>query len=138
MENKLHHRSLNKIKDFLANSSFQSFNEVCGFLGFDEDDKQFVAQIEKNQASDPKSFFLIDPISFLKFKESYSIVAVFHSHVSGDENPSEFDIKMSEACCLPFMIFSINSKKFYIYEPKNKDYDVNILEMVKGKFNDDN
>lgn len=138
MENKLQNKSLNKIKDFLANHSFQSFNEVCGFLGFDEESKQFVVQIEKNQASDPKSFFLIDPISFLKFKQQYSIAAVFHSHVTGDERPSEFDIKMSEACCLPFIIFSINSKKFHIYEPKNKDYDVNILEKVKGKFNDNN
>jgi proteasome lid subunit RPN8/RPN11 len=66
-------------------------------------------------------------------KKDYDLIAVFHSHVAGDESPSEFDIKMSESCCLSFIIYSINTNKFHVYEPKNKDYDVKTLERIKAK-----
>lgn len=134
MEDKILHTSLSVIKDFLINHSRKNtVSEICGFIGFDIPSKQYVATIEKNQASDPKSYFAINPINYLKFKNAYSLIGVFHSHVIGDESASEFDIKMSESCCLPFIIYSINSNKFNIYEPQNKDYNVNILERIKVK-----
>ena len=134
MEDKILNKSFVVIKNFLTtHASLNSINEICGFIGYDESSKKFVATIEKNQAVDPKSFFSINPVNYLKFKKDYSLIAVFHSHVAGDESPSEFDIKMSESCCLSFIIYSINTNKFYIYEPKNQDYDVKILERIKAK-----
>jgi proteasome lid subunit RPN8/RPN11 len=134
MEDKISNRSFMVVKDFLAKHANRNLaNEICGFIGYDDQKKCYVATIEKNQAADPKSFFSISPVSYLKFKSSYSLLAVFHSHIVGDESPSEFDIKMSESCCLGFVIYSINTNKFYIYEPKNQDYDVKILERIKGK-----
>jgi proteasome lid subunit RPN8/RPN11 len=134
MEDKIISKSINDIKDFIISRSVGNFNnEICGFVGFDENEKYFVATLEKNESSDPKSFFSINPANYLKFKNQYSMLSIFHSHVVGDENPSDFDIRMSEASCLSFMIFSINSRKFYIYEPQNKDYDVNILTRLKEK-----
>lgn len=134
MDNKIEHKFISKIKDFICNSCFKNMSqEVCGFIGYDEKEKKYVAQIEKNEAIDPKTFFMINPINYLNFKNNYSILGIFHSHITGDENPSEFDIKMSESCCLPFFIFSLNTKKFFIYEPQNKDYDVNIFERIKFK-----
>jgi hypothetical protein len=49
----------------------------------------------------------------------------------GCENPSEFDEKTSENCCYAFVIYSVNSEKFFIYEPEYKDYDVNIVQRLK-------
>jgi len=59
-------------------------------------------------------------------------VAVFHSHILGDEKESEFDVKMSDNCCQPFLIYSLNTKKINIYTPKTIEADVNILERIKA------
>tara|TARA_R110002020_G_scaffold473044_1_gene701760 strand:- start:989 stop:1384 length:396 start_codon:yes stop_codon:yes gene_type:complete len=107
-------------------------NEICGFLGYCVEDNTFVVQETDNIADDPKSFFLIDPLEYLLFKEDYSLIALYHSHVAGDEEPSDFDIQMSENVCLPFLIFSLNTQKIHIYEPQNLDSDVNTLERIKA------
>lgn len=133
-ENKIEHKSISEIKDFIMNNALLNMNiEICGFLGFDKNSKKYIAKIEENQSTDPKNHFMMNPVSYLNFKNQYDLIGIFHSHVIYDEQPSEFDIKMSESTCLPFIIFSINSKKFSIYEPQNKDYDVNILERLKVK-----
>lgn len=135
MDVKITNKSIRVIKDFIANHSYRSFQtEICGFIGFDKATKEYVVTVEKNESDNPREFFSINPVNYLNFKNDYSLVGVFHSHVIGDETASEFDIKMAEACCLPFIIYSINSKKYNIYEPQHKDYDVNILERIKGKF----
>lgn len=126
--------SRSEIKDFIINNSFSHMNfEICGLLGFDDNSKEYIAKIEKNESPDPKNYFLMNPTNYLNFKNKYNLIGIFHSHIICDEEASEFDIKMSESTCLPFIIFSINSKKFNIYEPHNKDYDVNILERLKAK-----
>jgi len=106
-------------------------NEICGFLGYCTQSKQFVVKQAKNEANDPSQLFYINPLSYLLFKEDYEIIAVFHSHVVGDEQESDFDVKMSENSCLPFLIFSLNTQKINIYEPQKSDSDVNILERIK-------
>ena len=88
-------------------------------------------QEEKNISPEPESHFLINPLNYLLFKDDYNMVAVFHSHVLGDEKESEFDVKMAETCCQAFLIYSLNTKKINIYTPKNVEGDVNILERVK-------
>ena len=60
------------------------------------------------------------------------MIGVFHSHVKGNEKESEFDVKMSENCCQPFIIYSLNSKKINIYTPKLIEVDVNILNRIKA------
>ena len=51
----------------------------------------------------------------------------------GDENFSEFDIKMSENSCIPFMVYSLNTQKFNIYSPKTSESDVSIINRFKDK-----
>lgn len=126
--------SIAKIKKFIQNhSDLNLATEICGFVGFNPKQKKYIVQIEKNQATDPKNFFLISPLNYLKFKKDNKIIAIFHSHIAGDESLSEFDIKTSELICVPFMIFSTNTKKFSFYEPRNKEYDVNIINKFKEK-----
>ena len=114
----------------LAHKNFK--REICGFLGFDADKREYLVQLEQNIAEDPSNFFLINPLSFLLFKDDYEMIGVFHSHIKGDEKESEFDVKMSENCCQPFIIYSLNSKKINIYTPKLLEVDVNILNRIKA------
>jgi proteasome lid subunit RPN8/RPN11 len=107
--------------------------EICGFLGFDQESKKYITQLEENCSDDPKNFFAINALNYLLFKRKYSMLSIFHTHIIGDEEPSEFDIKMSENCCVPFLVYGLNTKNFKIYEPKNSEYDVKILERIKAK-----
>lgn len=135
MEDKIETKTIKTLKEFIVNSCEKNMAyEICGFIGFDEESGKYVASVEKNQSPNPAEFFSISPVRYLTFKDSYSVIGVFHSHIAGDENPSDFDIRMSEACCLPFIIYSLNTKKFSIYQPKTPDYDVNRLARIKGKF----
>lgn len=128
------HKHISKIKDFIVSCCFaQMSNEICGFIGWDEQEKKYVATLENNEAQDPTKFFVLNPAAFLQFKNNYSLLGIYHSHVVGDENPSEFDIKMSEACSVPFIIYSINTKKFHIYEPQYTDSNVKAFERLKEK-----
>ena len=108
------------------------FIEICGFLGYDKNKKKYIVQLEDNCSSDPQNFFAIDALKYLLFKQKYSLASIFHSHIHGDENASEFDIKMSENCCVPFLIYGINTHKFSIYEPKYVESDVKVLKRIKS------
>jgi len=105
--------------------------EICGFLGYSKDSGKYTVSPQDNIAEDPSNYFMIDPINYLLFKDEYEMVAIYHSHIEGSEKPSEFDIKMSESCCDPFLIYSLETKKIHIYKPKNMDLDVSILNRVK-------
>ena len=106
--------------------------EICGFLGYDYYRNEYIVQKEENIAPDPSSLFLINPLNYLLFKDSYQMVAIFHSHIVGDETPSEFDVKMANTCCQPFLIYSLNTKKINIYTPKTTESDVKRLERIKA------
>ena len=121
--------ALHKIKE-MSHEHFKQ--EICGFLGYDYEKKEFIVQKEENIAKDPRSHFLISPLNYLLFKDSYGMIAVFHSHIIGDETESEFDVKMSDNCCQPFLIYSLNTKKINIYTPETIESDVNILERIKA------
>jgi proteasome lid subunit RPN8/RPN11 len=121
--------ALNKIKDHCI---LNPFAEICGFLGYDSTSRKYIVQLEKNNSPDPKNFFSIDPLNYLIFKQKYILAAVFHSHIIGDERPSEFDIKTSENCCVPFLIYGLNTDGFSIYRPKSIEYDAKVLKRIKS------
>jgi|TARA_R100000005_G_C4973791_1_gene185846 proteasome lid subunit RPN8/RPN11 len=120
--------AINCIKE-IAHGSFKQ--EICGFLGFDYDTERYLVKQETNISPEPSSYFLINPLNYLVFKEDYKMVAIFHSHIVGDETESEFDVKTSDACCQAFLIYSLNTKKINIYSPKYIEGDVKILERFK-------
>lgn len=118
--------ALNKIKEW---SSLNSTFEICGFLG-KKDDKYCVIMCE-NQSRTPQLNFSIDPMDYLLFLDENEPIALFHSHIKGDEEASEKDIMMSENSCLPFLIYSLNSGKFSIHIPKENIADVEVLSKLK-------
>lgn len=130
MVKEIKNKIISKIRDFVVNAcNEQVAQEVCGFIGYNG--SEYVATVEKNDAVDPKNFFVINPVSYLMFAENNDMLAVFHSHIEGDETPSEFDVKMAEACCIPFVIYSLNTKKFHIYEPSECELNVKAFTRLK-------
>ena len=61
------------------------------------------------------------------------LLALYHSHVVGNEDASDFDIVMSENSCVSFLIYSINTKKFNLYKPKYTECCDNLLKKLKEK-----
>ena len=119
--------------EYIKRLSHKNFKgEICGFLGYDYCANQYIVQKEENIASDPSTLFLINPLNYLLFKDAYGMLAIFHSHIVGDETASEFDVKMSENCCQSFLIYSLNSKKINIYTPETTEGDVKRLERIKA------
>jgi proteasome lid subunit RPN8/RPN11 len=119
--------------EYIKKLSHQNLRgEICGFLGYDYNVKQYIVQQEENISPNPSSLFIINPLNYLLFKDCHTMVAIFHSHIAGDESASEFDVKMAENCCQPFLIYSLNSKKINIYTPENIEADVKILERIKA------
>jgi len=121
-------------QDIVDTSESNSYLEICGFLGFDQEKNQYVIQHQKNIADNPSQHFMIDPLEYLIFKDRYELVSVYHSHINGDEEPSEFDVKMSDNCCIPFLIYSTESKKFHLYEPQNLEIDVITYNRFKADY----
>lgn len=119
------------VEDLKRDSENSLLCELCGLVGVSKKNGKLIYQIMKNRARTPEDFFMIDPYDYLSFVEKNELVLIFHSHLLGDELPSDFDIKTSENCCYPFLIYSICTEKFCIYEPQYKNYDVNILEGIR-------
>jgi proteasome lid subunit RPN8/RPN11 len=122
--------ALDLISFLKKESECSLLSELCALIGIDSN-KNIIYKQMQNRSKDPYHYFIIDPYDYLNFIKKYSCLAVFHSHLVGCEEPSEFDVKTSENCCLAFITYSIVSEKFNIYEPEYKDYDVNIITRLK-------
>lgn len=105
--------------------------ELCALVGVDKENGDLIYKIMKNRSKTPEDFFMIDPYDYLSFIDKNELLLIFHSHLLGDELPSDFDIKTSENCCYPFLIYSVCTEKFCIYEPQYKNYNVSILEGIR-------
>lgn len=123
-----------KIEDLTSflkkEAEYSLFAELCALIGLNQNN-EIVYRKMQNRSKNPENFFIIDPYEYLEFINEFKIISVFHSHLVGSEDPSEFDRKTSENCCLAFIIYSVCSEKFFIYEPQYKDYDVNIIQRLK-------
>lgn len=119
------------LKFIKKDAEYSLLSELCALIGTDSENN-FVYRKMQNRSKQPQSFFIIDPYDYLSFIKEFKCFAVFHSHLVCDESPSDFDIKTSENCCYAFLIYSINTEKFFIYEPEMKDYDVNTIEGIRN------
>lgn len=91
--------------------------EICGFVV--ENGGEIKAIHAKNDAEDKKNFFQINPIQFLSIKkQNEKILYIFHSHVYGSAEPSEFDIEMSKHCDIDFLIYSVEQDEFKTLKKK--------------------
>ena len=65
--------------------------EVCGFVVSKDKDFDLIPMV--NHSTSPHEEFYIPAKEFLYVKKKYDIVAVYHSHVQGGCEPSDFDLK---------------------------------------------
>ena len=128
-------KKLKKIKECLKEIELfcegSLMNEVCGLIGFGNG--EYVFQEGKNIASDPVNNFVLDPLQYLMFKEKYEVITIFHSHLVGDETPSDFDILMSENSCVPFSVYSLNTKKYHIHRPRKPETNIDLLASFEDE-----
>lgn len=101
------------IQDLIDYAESEPLKEICGFVCYKDDSLFF--EPARNHSSDNDSF-LISPIDFLQKKLSGELVAIFHSHPLTKENPSDYDIKNSKNCLFPFLIFSLVTEKFHLFD----------------------
>ena len=108
-------------EDSLVNSLVEYANtdlkkEVCGFICYKNNELFF--KPAKNHSHDD-DIFLINPADFLQVKLNEGLLAIFHTHVSGREDPSEYDIQNSKNCLYPFLIYSLATERFHLFDMPN-------------------
>ena len=119
----------NNIKEELVKCSEDSpMREVCGFICCDSSGMWFEEAI--NHSSDDDQF-TIKPIDFLCKKMEGNLLAIFHSHVQGDEKPSNQDIISSRNAMIPFVIFSTETEKFFLFNHKDFEVDENSVNQLR-------
>lgn len=123
----------NLIKELVEFSESSPLREVCGFIIYKDDDLFFEKMINYSNQDD---YFRIDPISFLKRSLSNELVAIFHTHVDSEELPSEYDIQNSKNCLYPFLIYSLETKKFNLFNMPEFKGPKNGVNMLKEAIND--
>jgi len=90
--------------------------EACGFLvGTPGGDEILDAVPSRNLADDPETF-LIDTARHLKLQRrlrsgGQAVIGIYHSHPSGDSEPSPVDIKAFQGLNLDLIIVAVNDQK---------------------------
>ena len=92
--------------------------ETCGFLVLNEL-MEVVVVPAVNTHKDKKKYFKIDSQAFLDIEKRYKIIAIFHSHPTSSEKPSAFDLNSSDELCIPFLIYSLKTDKFFLHFPNS-------------------
>ena len=103
-------------KDLIEYANTDLKKEVCGFICYKDD--KLIFKPAKNHSND-EDIFLINPADFLQVKLQGDLLAIFHTHVNGREDPSEYDIKNSRNCFYPFLIYSLATERFHLFDMPN-------------------
>ena len=92
--------------------------EVCGFVLL-EDNLEIKIEPAKNESPKPRECFSISPLKFIDYKLSKNILGIYHSHPITTERPSKRDMDSSEESGIPYLIYSLKTKKFFLYYPES-------------------
>jgi proteasome lid subunit RPN8/RPN11 len=102
------------LKDELIKFAESSpMREVCGFIVYENGKLSFEQALNISKADD---YFEINPVDFLQMKIKKTLLAIFHTHPDCVEEPSEYDIKSSKNCLYPFLIYSLETQKFHLFD----------------------
>ncbi len=105
-----------EIKDY---SKEFSSREVCGLLVGNEKNVIFYKCL--NISFHPNSDCILSPLDYVRASKLGKIIAHFHSHPTSGK-PSFMDYLNSAAHSIYSLIYSIKLDRFFIIEPKLKDY----------------
>ena len=124
--------SFELLLDFLKiEAETNLLTEICGLISFKKN--LFFYKRVNNLSEESNMYFKINPKDYLDFLNQYGCFCIFHSHLLSDETFSKKDIDNSNSCCKSFLVYSVFSEKFNLYEPKHRDYDVNITKQLINK-----
>ena len=98
---------LEKIERYSLNKPEE---ESCGIIL--KNKNNLIFKPCENLAVDKKMAFYIDPFIMINESPLY----IFHSHPISSSKPSVLDMKISDELCIPFLIYSIKDKDFFLYE----------------------
>ena len=93
--------------------------ECCGFIINNTSTGKVEIFPCDNIAENKTHNFVINPLQMLEAERLGKILAYYHSHTLGDETPSMPDKINSQSTQLPSLIYSVLTKKFYLYTPDN-------------------
>mgnify|MGYP003638010981 CR=1 FL=1 len=123
----------NMLQEIIEFSESSPLREVCGFIVYRNNTLFFEKIINDSNQDD---YFRINPISFLERSLSNELVAIFHTHVDSEEKPSEYDIQNSKNCLYPFLIYSLETKRFHLFDLPEFKRPENGVNMLKEVIND--
>ena len=116
-------------------SMLQSY-ERCGVLiGIREDDVITVKEVvEIENIADSPFLFEMSPEGLYKAwmdaeKKGMDVVAVFHTHPTGNARPSAFDLEGLKQTGLPWVIVGIDGIKAFIYRDGVEEVEVELLNL---------
>ena len=121
------------LQEIIEFSESSPLREVCGFIVYRNNTLFFEKIINDSNQDD---YFRINPISFLERSLSNELVAIFHTHVDSEEKPSEYDIQNSKNCLYPFLIYSLETKRFHLFDLPEFKRPENGVNMLKEVIND--
>lgn len=102
-------------KDIVEHAESNPKEEVCGTINLDRNLLVYTNR-EINQSFNKAEMFEISPA---KIFNQEKIIGIYHSHPSTDENPSDADKLNSEELGIPFLIYSLVTKKIFLYIPNS-------------------
>ena len=105
----LNRSDLGKIKDISKKNPIESCGVCCSDGVFEL----------KNIAKNPCCFFIVDPDEYLYLIKNKNILYFWHSHVFGNERPSEYDILTSQEAQLNSLIYSCVTDSFSFFSYKS-------------------
>lgn len=106
--------------------------EVCGFVFVENGELK--TEPAKNIAVYQNDIFEIHPLEILRQMKSGKLAAIYHTHPTSTEEESKFDRFNCENACIPYVIYSKESKKFNLVLPKKAHVATEYIEILKKKY----
>lgn len=106
--------------------------EVCGFVFVENGDLK--TEAAKNIAIYQNDVFEIHPLEILRHIRSGKLAAIYHTHPTSTEQESTFDQFNCENSCIPYVIYSKETKNFNLLIPKKPHVKQEYIDMLKKKY----
>lgn len=117
---------LNEIK-VICEREAKKNKEACGFWINEEKNAQKIIECE-NIAQFKEFSFRIDSRKFLECLEKKPVL-IYHSHLHGSRFASMEDMRQSNALLIPYLIYSIKEKNFFMHIPDDIDLNENLIKI---------
>ena len=109
-----------------------SDTEVCGFVIVENGELK--TEPAKNISIYQNDVFEIHPLEILRQIRSGKLAAIYHTHPTTSEGESNFDRFNCENSCIPYVIYSKETKKFNLVLPKKPHVNKEYIDILKKNY----